>query len=84
LINNAILGKGMESVCNRKNFHHMCSNLRAKKFVAKPTFKYFDIIKKKLTLIEMSVPKVTLNKSIFTGFCVFKLSKELIYTFFAT
>jgi hypothetical protein len=29
----------------------------------------------------MSRPKITLNKPIFTGFCVLELSKELMYTF---
>jgi hypothetical protein len=81
LMNNAVFGKSMENVRNRRNFHLVCSKLKAKKLIAKPTFKYFDIINENLTLIEMSRPKITLNKPIFTGFCVLELSKELMYTF---
>ena len=81
LMNNAVFGKSMENVRNRKNFHLVCSELRAKKLVAKPTFKYFDIINENLTLIEMSRPKITLDKPIYTGFCVLDLSKELMYSF---
>jgi hypothetical protein len=73
LMNNAVFGKSMENVRNRRNFRLVCSKLKAKKLIAKPTFKYFDIINENLTLIEMSRPKITLNKPIFTGFCVLEL-----------
>ena len=81
LMNNAVFGKSMENVRNRQNFHLVCSELRAKKLVAKPTFKYFDIINENLVLIEMSRPKITLNKPIYTGFCVLELSKNFLSSF---
>lgn len=49
--------------------------------VAKPTFKAFDIINDELALVEMLRCRVTLNKPIYTGFCVLEMSKWLMYDF---
>jgi hypothetical protein len=65
----------------RRNFHLVCSERKVEKLVAKPTFKTFDIINNELSLIEMLRCKVTLNKPIYTGFCVLELSKLLMYEF---
>jgi hypothetical protein len=59
----------------------MCPPPRAKKLIARPTFKGFDIISENLTLVEMSKPIIELNKPIYSGFCIHELSKELTYKF---
>jgi hypothetical protein len=82
LMNNAVFGKSMENVRNRQNYHLVCCERRAKKLIARPTFKSFDIINEDLVLIQMSRPKITLNKPIYTGFSVLDLSKELMYSFY--
>jgi hypothetical protein len=82
LMNNAVFGKSMENVRNRQNFHLVTCDLRAKKLIARPTFKSFDIINDDLVLIEMTRPRIKLNKPIYTGFCVLDLSKELMYSFY--
>jgi hypothetical protein len=82
LMNNAVFGKSMENVRNRQNFHLVTYDLRAKKLIARPTFKSFDIINDDLVLIEMTRPRIKLNKPIYTGFCVLDLSKELMYSFY--
>jgi len=74
-------GKSFENVRLRRNLHLVCSKLQEEKLVAKPTFKSFDIINKDLLLIEMLKCQVTLNKPIYTGFCVLELSKWLMYDF---
>lgn len=73
-MNNSVFGKSRENVQNRKNFRLVCDNLRAKKLVAKPVFKSFDIINEILVLIEMSKPVVKLNKPMYLGFCILELS----------
>ena len=59
----------------------VCSQKRATKLIAKPTFKRFIIINQDLALIEMLKSKVTLNKPIYTGFSVLEMSKWLMYDF---
>jgi hypothetical protein len=82
LMNNAVFGKSMENVRNRQNFNLVTCDLRAKKLIARPTFKSFDIINDDLALIEMTRPRINLNKPICTGFCVLDLSKESMYSFY--
>jgi hypothetical protein len=81
-MNNAVFGKSMENVRNRQNYHLVCCERRAKQLIARPTFKSFDIINEDLVLIQMSRPKITLNKPIYTGFSVLDLSKELMYSLY--
>jgi hypothetical protein len=74
-------GKSFENVRLRRNIQLAVDPNKVKRQVAKPTFKSFDIISDDLSLIEMLRCKVTLNKPIYTGFCVLELSKHLMYDF---
>ena len=74
-------GKSFENVRLRRNIQLAVNPKAVKRLVAKPTFKSSDIITDDLSLIEMLRSKVTLNKPIYTGFCVLELSKWLMYDF---
>ena len=74
-------GKSFENVRLRRNLHLVCSKLQEEKLVAKPTFKSSDIINKDMVLVEMLKCQVTLDKPIYTGFCVLEVSKWLMYDF---
>ena len=74
-------GKSFENVRLRRNFNLVTDGTKVKSLAAKSTFKSFDIITDDLALIEMLRCKVTLNKPIYTGFCVLELSKLLMYEF---
>jgi hypothetical protein len=81
LMNNAVFGKTLQN-----NRHHMDLRLvtsanKARKLVAKPTFKYSHHINDDLVCIEMMKPKIKMNKPIYAGFTILELSKELIYKF---
>lgn len=81
LANNACYGKSFENVRSRSNIQLVSSSKKAKKLVAKPTFKRFQIINKDLTMIEMAKTRVVLNKPMYTGFTVLEASKDLMYCF---
>jgi hypothetical protein len=81
LLNNAVFGKSLQNCRNYMDLKLVSSPLRAKKLIAKPTFKYFHNINKDLTLIEMMKPKILLNKPVYAGFSILDLSKVLIYEF---
>jgi len=74
-------GKSFENVRLRRDIVLAVEAKKVKRLVAHPTFKSFDIISDDLSLIEMARSKVTLNKPIYTGFCVLELSKWLMYDF---
>ena len=65
----------------RRNFNLISDPAKIKSLTAKTTFKSFDIITDDLALVEMLRCKVTLNKPIYTGFCVLEVSKWLMYEF---
>jgi hypothetical protein len=54
---------------------------KARKLVAKPTYKYSHRINDDLVCIEMMKPKIKLDKPIYAGFSILDLSKELMYKF---
>lgn len=81
LMNNAAFGKTMENVKNRINYYLVSDKKQMDKMVAKPYYLRTDIINKQLVGIEMQKLSLTLNKPIYVGFCVFELSKTIMYDF---
>jgi hypothetical protein len=81
LLNNAVFGKSLQNCRNYMDLRLVSSPLRAKKLVAKPSFKYFHHINEDLVTIEMMKPKIVLNKPVYAGFSILDLSKVLIYEF---
>ena len=81
LMNNAIFGKTMENVRNRRQIEFATTEKRLKKLVARPTFRSKTIISELLTAIENYVTSVFLDKPIIVGQAILDLSKVLMLDF---
>ena len=81
LMNNAIFGKTMENVRNRRQIEFATTMKRLKKLVARPTFRSKTIISELLTAIENYVTSVFLDKPIIVGQAILDLSKVLMLDF---
>ena len=81
LLNNSVFGKTMENFRNRVNVTLCNDEIKAKKLIASPTFKHFEILNENLVMIRRLRAKIKLNKSIYTGFSILELSKVLTYKF---
>ena len=81
LMNNAIFGKTMENVRNRRHIEFATTEKRLKKLVARPTFRSKTIISELLTAIENYVTSVFLDKPIIVGQAILDLSKWLMLDF---
>jgi len=81
LLNNAVFGKTLQNCRHYMDLRLVTSPEKAKKLVAKPTYKYSHRINDDLVCIELMRPKVCLNKPIYAGFTVLELSKEAMYKF---
>ena len=77
-----MFGKTMEAIRNRVDTK-LCDNwMQAKYYIKKPTFDYLKIFNKDLVAIHMRKHKIVFNKPMYVGFCVFELSKHLMYDFY--
>ena len=81
LMNNAVFGKTMENMRNRRNFHLVTTAKKANALARKPTFKSATVFGENLVGIEQSKLKVKLNKPIAAGFSILDLSKLVMYGF---
>ena len=81
LMNNAIFGKTMENVRNRRQIEFATTEKRLKKLVARPTFHSKLIISAFLTAVENYKTSVFLDKPIIVGQAVLDLSKVLMLEF---
>jgi hypothetical protein len=81
LMVNAIFGKSMENVRAHTTVNLVSDPIKFLKMVSKPQIKQFSIVNEDTVLVERMKAVVTLNKPIYTGFCVLDLSKLLMYNF---
>ena len=79
LMNNAVYGKTLENVRNRRKIDLVTDVRRLRKLAAQPTFKNFTIFHENLVAIERYPARVKLDKPIYTGLTVLDLSKLLMY-----
>ena len=54
----------------RLDLHLTIRSKTAKKLIARPTFKRFDIINEDLTVIELQKNEVLMDKPLYLGFCI--------------
>ena len=81
LMNNSVFGKTMENLRNRRKIDFATDDFKIQKLVAQPTFKSFTIFHDNLVAVERLKSELTLNRPIYTGFCILDLSKILMYDF---
>jgi len=81
LMNNAVFGKTMENLRNRRTVDLVMTEHKMKKLAAQPSFKSFKIFNEHLVAVERKKVELVLNRPIYVGFCVLDLSKTLMYDF---
>lgn len=90
LLNNAVYGKTMESVDNRKDIKIVTEwenngrngrRLGARALIAKFNFHSSLKFSENMIAIEMKKARVVYNKPIYIGFCVLEISKWQMYRF---
>lgn len=88
LIINAIFGKTMENVENRKDIKLITQwestrgKVGARALIARPNFSSRSIFSENFVAVHMNKLKILYNKPIYTGFSILDISKTVIYDFF--
>lgn len=78
---NSLFGKCAELLTNRTNYELVTSSKRAKKVISKPNFKKFTIINADCVGVELTKPKVVLNKPTIVAICVLEYAKLSLQSF---
>lgn len=80
-MNNAVYGKTMENVFNRKSFKLLSSNdtHKAVKLTKSPLFKKEHIISNDLVILELNKTEIVFDKPVYIGFSILELSKLHMY-----
>ena len=81
LLNNAVFGKTIENLRNRRRIELIQNEQIAKKRVSSPSFHSYKIINEDLTSIEIKNTSLLLNRPIHAGFSILDISKTLINEF---
>ena len=71
----------MVNVRNQIKVNLVSDPVKFLKLTAQPQIKHFKIINEDAVIVERIKASVTMNKPIFTGFCILDLSKLLMYKF---
>ena len=81
LMNNAVYGKTIEDIRKRSKVDIVKDKKRAKKLIAKPQFKGFQILDEDVTIVQSTKSKIILNKPIAVGFMVLENAKYVMNHF---
>lgn len=81
LLNNSVYGKTMENLRNRVDVKLVQEDKKLKKLIASPTFHAYTIFNENLVGVHMKKVNLTLNRPIYTGFCILDISKTLMFNF---
>ena len=81
LMNNAVFGKTLQNPRKQRTIDFVSSPYRAKKLVANPLFKGFQIINENLYSIERAPTSIMFDKPIYAGFTILELSKLHMFQF---
>ena len=78
-MNNAVFGKTMENVRKHRDIKLVITDKKRSKLVSKPNYHTMNYISEDLSIIEMKITKVKMNKPIYLGLSVLEISKLLMY-----
>ena len=81
LMNNAVFGKTMENVRKHRDIKLVTTDKKRSKLVSEPNYHTINLIPENLSIIEMRRTKVKMNKPIYLGLSILKISKLLMYEF---
>ena len=81
LMNNAVFGKTMENIRNRKDVKLVNSVEKLRKLIAMPNFANRKIFSENLISVHMKKTNLTMNKPVYLGMCILDLSKTVMYEF---
>ena len=81
LMNNSVYGKTMENVRKHRDIKLVTTDKKRSKLVSEPNYHTMNYISENLSIIEMKRTKVKMNKPIYLGLSILKISKLLMYEF---
>ena len=81
LMNNAVFGKTMENLRKHRDIKLVTTDKRRNRLVSEPNFHTGKWFSENLLAIEMKKTKVKMNKPIYLGLSILKISKILMYEF---
>ena len=81
LMNNAVFGKTMENIRKHRDIKLITTGKKRSKLVSEPNYHTMNYISENLSIIEMKIIKVKMNKPIYLGFSILEISKLLIHEF---
>ena len=81
LMNNSVYGKTMENVRKHRDIKLVTTDKKRSKLVSEPNYHTMNYISENLSIIEMKRTKSKMNKPIYLGLSILKVSKLLMYEF---
>ena len=81
LMNNAVFGKTMENVRKHRDIKFVITDKKRSKLLSEPNYHTMNYISEDLSIIEMKITKVKMNKLIYLGLSILEISKLLMYEF---
>ena len=82
LMNNAVFGKTMENVRNRRDVKLVVTEERRKKLVSEPNYESCKQFSNNLMAIEMRKTEILMDKPIAAGQAILNISETLMYEFY--
>ena len=81
LMNNAVFGKTMENLRNRRNITFINNSRKLMQGTAQPTFKSFKVFHENLVAVKRSKVDLCLNRPVVAGFSILDISETLMHDF---
>ena len=81
LMNNAVFGKTMENIRKHRDIKLVTTDKKISKLVSELNYHTINLISEDLSITEMKKTKVKMNKPIYLGLSILKISKTLMYEF---
>ena len=81
LMNNAVFGKIMENVRKHRVIKLITTDKKRSKLFSEPNYHMMNYISENLSIIEMKIAKVKMNKPIYLGLSILEISISLMYEF---
>ena len=81
LMNNSVFGKTMENIRKHRDIKLVTTDKKRSKLFSEPNYHTINLISEDLSIIEMKITKVKMNKPIYLELSILEISKILMYEF---